>query len=247
VLVQRATGEGTYQVTATTFAAGSPAPGTDGDACDDEDTCTGSDTCTGGHCFGDVLPNGSPCDDGSGCTDADACMAGACEGTAAPAADCRPPVDGKASLLIKDAVGQTRDQLTWKWRSGTGTTVTDYGDPTSATTYELCVFDTDAGVPALVVDAHLPPGSGWKPSARGFGYRDRSGAAAGVTRILLKAASGGASIIVKAKGVGFAAPALPFTADPRVLVQLVNDSACWEARYETSVVNDWAKFKAKTE
>ncbi len=247
-LVRRVTGAGTYQVTATTFAAGSPAPGSDGQACDDHDSCTGSDTCSGGNCFGDVLPNGTPCDDGSGCTQADTCTAGVCDGTATPAGGCRLPVaGGKARVLLKDRSGQKRDQLTWKWRSGTGTVASDYGDPTAATSYELCVFDTHAGVPALVVDAQVPPGSAWTPSRRGFRYRDSSAAVAGMSRIVLKAANGNAAIVAKAKGVGFAVPALPLAADPRVLVQLLNGGACWEARYETSLVNDATAFKAKAE
>jgi len=162
-----------------------------------------------------------------------------------PATGCRAPLAGKASQLLKD---RNTDQLTWKWRSASGTNVADLGDPTADTSYELCVFDTRRDDPTLVVDTQVPPGPAWSARGHEFRYRDKTGAAAGMNRITLQVGSnGGASIAVNAKGAGFTVPTLPLAADPEVLVQLLNGNACWEARYETSVVNDAAEFKARTE
>lgn len=249
VLVRRVTGGGTYQVTATTFAIGSPAGGNDGQPCDDRRDCTGGDVCGGGNCAGVPVADGSPCDDGSACTQSDACSAGACAGVATPAVACRlPVVGGKASLAIRNDPADRHDQLVWKWLKGAATAPGDFGDPTASTAYEMCVFDTHAAVPSLVVDAHVPPGPAWKPIAGGFRFRDRSGTVAGIGSILLKSgADARASIALKAKGAGFVAPALPLASDPRVVVQLLNGAACWEARYPTSVLDTATQFKARAE
>ncbi|HZR79874.1 MAG TPA: trypsin-like serine protease [Candidatus Binatia bacterium] len=74
VLVRRASGQGTYQVTATAFGAGD---GTSGSACDDGNPCTSGDTCTRGACVGSPL-SGVACDDGDACTANDRCVGGEC-------------------------------------------------------------------------------------------------------------------------------------------------------------------------
>lgn len=248
VLVRRFAGTGPYQATATTFALGSPAPGTDGHACDDRNTCTGSDTCGGGNCTGVPLADGTPCDDGSACTHPDACAAGVCTGTAASLAGCHlPSVGGRASLLVRDDPTDARDQLVWKWAKGAATTA-EFGDPVAATAYELCVYDAHADIPALVLDARIPAGASWSSFSRGFKYRDRTLASAGVGTVLLKdGAAASAAITLAAKGANLGAPALPFAQDSHVVVQLTNGTTCWEARYGTSRVNDAAQFKAKAD
>jgi hypothetical protein len=79
-------------------------------------------------------------DDQSGCTPA-------------PQA-CRQPLEaGKSKLTLKDKTPDTSDGLNWKWTKGEVTAKADFGDPTSATDYELCLYENGAlvhgfGIPA---------------------------------------------------------------------------------------------------
>jgi hypothetical protein len=249
VLINRFGGAGIYQLTVTTFASGSPGPGSNGQPCDDQNACTEGDACQSGVCTGAPVTNGTSCDDGSACTGNDSCQDGACTSTVAPALGCkRPFVGGKASLVLKDRSPNQRDSATWKWLKGTTTSLQEFGDPTTTTSYELCIFDESANIPQLVLDAHIPAGSSWSGFSRGYKYRDAEAATDGINAVVLREGDDGtASIVVKGRGAGLDAPVLPLQQDNQVIVQVLNGSTCWEADYGTSRVNDVAEFKAKAD
>ncbi len=249
VLVQRAQGAGTYQVTATTFASGAPGSGSNGQACDDGNACTQSDVCQGGACGGAPVVNGTACDDGSACTGPDLCQAGVCGHVAAPATGCRQPViSGKASLALKRGVPLSRNRLTWKWARGGATSFADFGDPVTSSGYELCLFDENAGVPALVLDTSIPAGGKWMATSRGYKYRDTTSQQGGVRAVKLRDGPAGyPAIAVSAAGEHLAAPALPFDQDSTVTVQLIGANACFEARYSANRRNDATQFKARSD
>jgi len=249
VLINRSSGAGTYQLTVTAFANGSPGPGANGRPCDDQNVCTGSDACQRGACIGVPVTNGTLCDDGSACTSADSCQGGACTSTAAPALGCkRPFTGGKASLLLKDRTPNRRDSVTWKWLKGTATSLVEFGDPTATTSYEFCLFDESANIPRLLLDAHIPAGGKWSVSGRGYKYKDTDSAADGISNVVLKDGGDGvASILVKGKGAGLNAPVLPLAQDSQVIAQVLNGSTCWEADYAAHLVNDAGEFKARAD
>jgi len=59
-----------------------------------------------------------------------------------PRDDCRhPAVSGQASLLLKNNVADRADRLVSKWRKGSVTTKSDFGDPTTTADYALCLYD----------------------------------------------------------------------------------------------------------
>ncbi len=80
VLIDRDSGAGTYQVTATSFGTFCSDPGNAGLSCDDANACTSGDICQSGTCVGSALPDGTGCDDGNACTLSDSCQAGVCGG-----------------------------------------------------------------------------------------------------------------------------------------------------------------------
>ncbi len=80
VLLDRVSGAGTYQVTATSFGTYCSDPGNAGLSCDDDNACTSGDICQGGTCAGSSVPDGTGCDDGNACSLVDTCQAGACTG-----------------------------------------------------------------------------------------------------------------------------------------------------------------------
>jgi hypothetical protein len=67
LMARRVTGEGTYQITATTIGAGAPASSGSGH-CNDGSACTVTDRCLRERCVGTAAPDGTPCDDARLCT-----------------------------------------------------------------------------------------------------------------------------------------------------------------------------------
>lgn len=171
-----------------------------------------------------------------------------------PEAACRtPPVPGKATFALKENADDTKDTLAWNWSKGSVTVKAEFGDPTTATEYDLCVYD---GTPTLILSASVPPGglcgtstlrACWQTTRSGFKYWNKAATPDGVQRITLVEGltAGKAKIAVAGKGAKLDMPALPIAALP-VTVQLKSSSGvCWEAVYSASSKNDAVQFKAK--
>lgn len=166
----------------------------------------------------------------------DATPLGTCTGM--PLGGCKTAAPGKGTLSLGRKIGDpAKNALQWSWK-GQATTLGEYGTPTTTDDYRLCAYD---GAGAVILD--LPVGGGgtcgtrpcWKASTKSFAYKDKLGAASGVTAIALKSgAAGKASVALKAKGAGLTMPTLPLvqTPDP-VRVVLVNETTnvCWTASY----------------
>jgi cysteine-rich repeat protein len=221
---------------------------TAGEACDDGNLADGD--CCDHTCHFEVA--GTTCDDGNPCTTSDRCDgAGACAGDGAPRAGCHDA--GSAGVLLKSGMPATKDRLLWKWTRG-DTPLADLGDPVAGgTRYDLCVYDTTAGVSRLATRAEVPPGGVchrrpcWKAlSGVGFRYSDRDLASAGLQTITLRAgADGRASIRLKGKGDHLPIPPLPLAQTPRVTVQLWSSTgACWESTHDAPALrNDGTQFR----
>jgi len=148
----------------------------------------------------------------------------------APLPACREA--GMARLTIgTDNTGQAR-RLRWTWKLGARTTLTEFGDPLSSSTYSLCAWEPGGSAVELVV----PPGGtcGSAPcwSLQGtttYRYRDAAGAQAGIETVRLKASpQSRAKIAVVARGSDLPAVALPLVA-PLTVQLLRSDSAiCFE-------------------
>jgi cysteine-rich repeat protein len=237
---------GTVDYTATrTCPDGTLDPGED---CDDgnlenEDAC--SNLCT---------INATPCDDGDPCTRGVVDLLLGCTHVEAPALGCRTA--GKALLLLKDNANDPQDKLVWKWLKGAETSQQQFGMPTGTTAFTLCIYAGSAV--ALVARAEVPPDPvKWRPiSDKGWKYKDQSGAADGVQKMLLKGGAVGKSkVLVKGKGAqlpDLPSETLPVAADGfPVTVQLFNNatSPCWASAFAAGDVkkNTAEQFKAKSE
>jgi hypothetical protein len=155
---------------------------------------------------------------------------------------------GKSRLLFVDKPNDKRDRLLWRWGKGAHTLASEFGNPSTTTDYALCVFDEIDETPMLVSETIIPAGSSWTPIASGYRYRDKTRANHGVQRVLLKAGpEGRARIVVRGKGDKVPLPELPLQQDQSVRVQLLNESACWEATYGTFQVNEAERFKARSD
>lgn len=194
----------------------------DGTPCSDGLFCNGAETCSGGACAAGTPPCPAGCDE-----NADACpTAATCP---AVAQSCRSAA--RSTLMVKDKTDDGKDRLVWKWIKGDATTRAELGDPTSVTSYFLCLYR--AGGTSLIGSAIIPAGPKW--SAHGkmrVVFRDRAGA---IRRVALKAGEQGkskATVIGKGAELPDVNPPLPDASFPLV-VQLLNSDtpACWEGRY----------------
>lgn len=171
-----------------------------------------------------------------------------------PAPGCvAPGAGGKSQLQIRidpDDLTGGKDKLKWKFKGGPALLQTDFGDPTTATNYALCIYDDGA----LEVTLDVPPsGTSWKPvGSKGYLYKD-PGSADGVTGVkLLGGAAGKAKLQAKGRGANLpplvpASPTRFFDNLTSVVVQLhESDGDCYETEFTAADErkNDGTQFKA---
>jgi hypothetical protein len=227
-----------------------PAAGT----CDIAESCTGTagqtcppnafqpattscdadnNVCTVDHCDGSggcVFGSNLNCDDGNSCTQDSCDPQTGCVITGAPSTNCTSAT--KALLKIRNSSDNTKDGVKFLWKGGPAL-VTDMGNPTQTTRYELCIYDNRGVQMAMGV----PAGNGWttvgQPSnPKGFKYNDPNAATQGVKQIKTK----GSNLfkgLFKVFGKGDALPdteALPFQFP--VTAQIYADGKCWEAQFD---------------
>jgi hypothetical protein len=153
-----------------------------------------------------------------------------------------------------------KDRLFWAWKTSRETAAANFGDPTTITTYSLCVYDA-AG--ALKLSATAPPGGTclgqpcWKPlrhgslgSLRYLDVVDRT--RDGLSQIVLKRLpSGRVKLLIHGSGINLAVPEPAggqlLRHDTAVIVQLLNDAGeCWETRYAPAAIQNRTElFKDK--
>jgi hypothetical protein len=163
---------------------------------------------------------------------------------------------GGATLTVIDNPPPGTDSIAWRWRAlGEPTAVLDFGDPTDATHYGLCLYD-ESGAPVLAARALAPAGpQRWKEiedssqAIIGFKMRDRRGQPEGVSVVAAKAKRpGAAKVKMKAKGVQVRVPVLPPGLPLRVQLQTAG-AACWEASFSAAGVrtNAGGRFVATSD
>ena len=212
-------------------------PAADGTSCSDGQYCNGAESCLAGSCQPGTAPCGLGCDEGG-----DSCVS---ECPAAPLS-CRAA--GKTVLVAKDSGNDDKDKFVWKWLKGEATTQSQFGDPTDATDYVLCLY---AGAASDLVGQSVVPGTStaWKPiSSRGYKFKNKSGND-GVQKIVLKGSSTDkVKVLVKGKGAGL--PDLARPIQDSLSVQLINsrNGLCWGASYTEAQLdkNDAVLLKGKT-
>jgi 6-phosphogluconolactonase (cycloisomerase 2 family) len=168
-----------------------------------------------------------------------------------PLAGCRRSIKpGKGKIQIKDATPDKKDQLKWNWTVGAATTSADFGDPTIASSYVLCLYDASSASARIAF--HLPAGglcSGvpcWSSKAT-LKYKNKLRLPDGLEAALLKDGEAGkAKIQIKGKDSRLALPGLGLT--PPVVVQLQGETGvCWDAQYSSPKKNTAEEFSASAD
>jgi hypothetical protein len=158
-----------------------------------------------------------------------------------PLGGCR--TSQKAALKLKDNAVGSKNQLLWKWRKGQATSLGSFGTPTGTTSYTLCVYVGTAAATAYTV----PGGAHWTTlGTTGFKYKDPSGTAAGIQKVILKSgADGKAQVLVRGRGDNLPNPTLPVALP--VTAQLVNSATnvCYTSTFATATDNRATLFQAQ--
>ncbi len=141
-----------------------------------------------------------------------------------------------------------KDRFEWVWRRGQATALADFGDPSTTTSYAVCLYDGN-GTP--VFRASVAAGNGWRRFRTALDFTDRSLVQAGIRKISLRSRSdqpGRASIRIVGRGRidnlgNFGSGnlpdlgVLPIAAGPApIRMQLINSlGACWESAYQDRI------------
>ena len=155
---------------------------------------------------------------------------------AVPRESCVAPLARGSTLLLGNHLRPRFLAARLVWRFSKGQTVTDFGDPITTTSYELCIYDYTQGVPELRanMDFLAAAGSLWSVTSEGFRYTGRS--EDGLRHLSL-----GRRLFATAHGAQ--AWGLPFHSDPHVVVQLVGQG-CWSATFSHSTRNVAGQYVA---
>jgi len=169
-----------------------------------------------------------------------------------PLAGCN--LGSRSSLQITDDEIDRKDRLTWKWSKGLAVSQSTLGDPSGATDYTLCIYDSTAGTDHLVGSVHVDPGTAWTDAnPKGWSFAD-TGAEDGVQKMTLRTGADGkpkAQILARGAALPLPSPfseTAYFDLDGRVVVQLINNTTplCLESRFPAAVKNDAIRFKASS-
>lgn len=226
--------------------------------CDDANFCSINDRCIGGVCGGflescgnGVTDNGcfEECDDGNdtpgdGCDPT--CHLEPCG--PAPIPGCRgTTVAGKAGVLVLSRLNTAKNKLQWKYSPGDTTPKADFGDPSTTTSFQFCVYEENAGDSRLAARYAIPAGGNcatgpcWRGSSSGYKYTDKTHASDGISGLILKQGltPGKTKIILNGKGANLPIPVLPLVQGPDVVMQLRgSNGVCWETRFASPAIRN---------
>ena len=119
-----------------------------------------------------------------------------------PATGCLT-ANGNSLLLKHDATDDTRDKLIWKWVNGDAFDQAALADPTTITSYALCVYAGPTN--ALIASAVVPPGPSWGATGT-KGYKFKGSSPNGISLVLLKGGDPGVEGARQGQGDGAARP-----------------------------------------
>ena len=212
--------------------------GIDGDGCDSNCTLTG--------CGNGITTAGEECDDGN-LRDGDCCSS-----------TCALTIDD--GLVLAETAGssvQLREggdgSLKWKWRGAAPTTMDAFGDPTTSTSYTLCVVDESGATPSLIMTAEARAGGTcggrpcWGRGGSGFTYKGNVDGPGRLGKLKLKAGPAGAAILVKGKGSRLRLGQLPLRPPVRVVLRKSEGSGTFGASFGGMQRNQVDQYKATSD
>jgi hypothetical protein len=163
---------------------------------------------------------------------------GACD----PSGCRRSIVPFKSRLAIKDKLSDRGDSITWKMKKGEATTFPEFGVPSGATSYDVCLKRDSTG--ETIFQATIPAGGTcgtkycWKAvgGARGWRYKNGTGTPDGIRLLTLRAGEDGkVSVAVRGKGELLSLPDLPLSLPVTARLRASNGT-CWANTFTAAAV-----------
>lgn len=150
--------------------------------------------------------------------------------TSAPRSGCA--VAERGALTMMSNIQRGRGEIDWRFDRGPILAPGAFGDPTTSSSYAVCIYDDGA----LIAADGVPSGSRWRPigDERGYVYTDRSSAAGAVSSVRLDGRQAkNSTIVVGASLIVIpAAPDRMVEAATGVTVQLQRlDGGCFESTF----------------
>jgi hypothetical protein len=147
------------------------------------------------------------------------------------------PDGGK--LTLTDRTPDKNDGVAWRWSRGAAVPRSAFGDPLTATSYRLCVYD---GASALALHAGMPAGgicnpktkrACWRTVRKGFTYRNSDRAAGAIQSLDLREGltDNAARIALRGRGPLLAMPNLASLTLPLTVQLQATNGGCWESFY----------------
>jgi len=188
-----------------------------------------------------------------------ACLLGRASGWAcdtAPDPACPAAAVHDAQLLLDNHLkpAPIDSRVIWHWKPFPAL-IADLGGPDGATSFELCIYDHQAGVPHLRFAFSIPAGGRcgdrpcWRRTPTGFAYRNRTGDPDGITVVQLQGNDGGrGEALIKGNGPQLPPFRLPLVQGPEVVAELrSSDGRCWTTHFHDASRNYRGQFMAKSE
>jgi hypothetical protein len=160
---------------------------------------------------------------------------------------------GRSELKLGQSAGGS---LLWQWKGGPAFDKETIGNPVAGlTAFAICVYRANGPTTDLLVDAsvdaagvcNLRPCWTSSRTENTVSFKDKTGAANGITHIQLRGAPlGRGRISVKGSGpsLGLSLPVGPFS---NVTAQIINGNGdCWQSDYDAARVNSPQLFSAMT-
>ena len=119
-----------------------------------------------------------------------------------------------------------------------------FGHPDLGNDYTLCLSDTEAAIPHLLVSAAAPSGPSWHPVASGFKYKNRGLMPDGIEANSLGSGAR-AKLRVQGRGSLLGLPSTLAGVGVPIVVQLkTRDGKCFETDFNAPRVNTPKSFRA---
>jgi hypothetical protein len=153
-------------------------------------------------------------------------------------------VGSKGSLVVKRGNTEAKDRFRFSWTSQA--IPTGLAPPLQQGSYDVCVDDPRG--PRLV--ARVEPGAGWRSlGAGGYRFKDKTGAAGGITALRSKwSGNGTAKVVVQGRGANLDDPAtLPFELPVTARIVATATGDCVLGEFEAAGVerNTDRRFEGK--